>query len=175
MTEEWAPVVGFEGLYEVSSAGRVKGLSRRDSLGRAVPERILRPNPVSAGYMAVDLFKAGRRKMSLVHRLVARAFLENPLGLPQVNHLDGSKDNNSKGNLEWSSPRDNVIHAMHTLGRESGPCARRRVEALRGDSVVLSFVSSQASRAHGFDPASVSKCCRGRAGTHRGLSWRFAA
>ena len=104
MEEEWRPVKGYEGLYEVSNMGRVKSLH----YGK---ERILRMPDNSAGYRNVELEnKAPQRK--LVHRLVAEAFIPNPMNLPVVNHLDGDKHNNCVSNLEWCTYRQNTLHAI---------------------------------------------------------------
>lgn len=104
MEEEWRPVKGYEGLYEVSNMGRVKSLH----YGK---ERILRPSDNSTGYRIVELAKqAPKRK--LVHRLVAEAFIPSPMNLPVVNHLDGDKHNNCVSNLEWCTYRQNTLHAI---------------------------------------------------------------
>lgn len=172
--ENWKPVAGYEGIYEVSDLGNVRSLARKDSRGSLVRGRVLKANSVG-NYRAVDLYKDGKRKLSLVHRLVAGAFILNPADLPQVNHVDGDPSHNAVGNLEWTTGRDNVIHAMHTLGRERGPCARRPVEALHDGRVVLSFESANAAAKNGFDNSAISKCCRGELLTHHGFGWRFAA
>lgn len=110
--EEWRPVRGREKEYEVSSFGRVRSL-RRHRAGRGgkpvlVRERILRTALMGSGYPSVSLGRAVRR---YVHRLVAEAFSPNPLGLPEVNHIDGDKLNASADNLEWVSHRENGLHA----------------------------------------------------------------
>lgn len=102
--EEWRPVVGFEGKYEVSNMGRVKSLA----YGR---ERILRQNRHTHGYLTVC---PGGRKHELVHRIVAQAFLGPiPEGM-EVNHIDGDKRNNWLDNLEYVTRRGNMRHAVDT-------------------------------------------------------------
>lgn len=91
MTEEWRPIVGYEGLYEVSNTGQVRRVS--DLMVLKFSDR--------KGYCGVRLRKDGKRKMFSVHRLVAIAFIQNPYGLPQVNHKDENKKNNNVDNLEW--------------------------------------------------------------------------
>lgn len=104
MTEErWAPVAGFEGLYEVSDHGRVRS-ARTGRLRATVQKR--------HGYIHVQLFKNGERRNFLVHRLVATTFVMNPLGLPIVNHEDGQKTNNRRDNLCWTDPSGNATHAI---------------------------------------------------------------
>ena len=69
---------------------------------------------IGAGYKALHLVKNGVRKCFLVHRLVATVFCSNPLKKPDVNHLDGCKDNNSATNLEWATKKENMSHAVLT-------------------------------------------------------------
>ncbi|AGW43601.1 HNH endonuclease [Burkholderia phage JG068] len=65
-------------------------------------------------YRRLQLCRDGRKVNHYVHRLIAEAFIPNPSGLPEVNHIDGDKTNNRKGNLEWVSPSDNKYHAVDT-------------------------------------------------------------
>lgn len=66
---------------------------------------------VNKGYLAVDLYKEDKKYEKYIHRLVAEAFISNPDNLPQVNHIDEDKFNNSIDNLEWSTPRDNIRYS----------------------------------------------------------------
>ena len=122
MTEEiWKPVVGHEGLYEVSNLGRVRALERMrrgvsshsgKEFFRRIPGKVLSPAPHSAGYLGLSLTKAGGKPVShLIHRLVAEAFLPNPKELRCVNHIDANKKNNHVTNLEWCTFTENYRHA----------------------------------------------------------------
>ena len=110
--EIWCPVVGYEGLYEVSSLGRVKSLTRtkKGKCGSivGVPERILKYKTDRDGYLSVTLSAKNKRKMFRVHRLVAETFIPNPDNLPQVNHKDENPANNTVENLEWCSVSYNI-------------------------------------------------------------------
>ena len=107
--EEWRPVVGWEGLYEVSSMGRVRTLHRRF----AAP-RIRRHCITRQGYHQVYLVDGTRRKPLCVHRVVAAAFIGPCPDGVCVNHKNGLKDDNRFDNLEYVTPGDNNRHAFRT-------------------------------------------------------------
>lgn len=110
--EVWKDIVGYEGIYEVSNYGRVKRLETlvKNKHGyRVVKEKIL--NTPSYIYQTVFLSN-GKVKQHYVHRLVATAFIPNPLNKEQVNHKDGNKLNNNLSNLEWVTKSENQIHAI---------------------------------------------------------------
>ena len=108
MIEEWKSVVGYEGLYEVSSYGRVRSLDRYDRMNRFWKGRILNLCTDGGGYLFVALSSNGKEKNYLVHRMVAQAFIPNPDNLPEVNHKDEDKMNNSVDNLEWCDREYNI-------------------------------------------------------------------
>ena len=105
MTEEWKPVVGYEGRYEVSNLGRVRSVERTfaDKNGRQITfcGVVLSPSITNRGRLIVGLNVDNRRRSCSVHRLVAMAFLSNPDNLPEVNHKDENPLNNRVDNLEW--------------------------------------------------------------------------
>jgi len=120
MSEIWKQAVGFEGYYEVSSLGRVRSLDRiaNSRSPRLVKGRTLKTPCNSDGYPTVKPHIKGRGTSEKVHRMVAKAFLENTGDKEQVNHIDGDKSNNAINNLEWCSARENVRHARDTGLRE---------------------------------------------------------
>lgn len=111
MTEIWKSIQGYEGLYEVSNLGNVRGLDRpfRNKQGIAMMKgRVLTPFYDSKqGYYKVKLCKDGKHKNFRIHRLVALAFLENPFNYTDVNHKDEDKTNNNVDNLEWCTRKYN--------------------------------------------------------------------
>ncbi|WP_417140580.1 NUMOD4 domain-containing protein [Phocaeicola coprocola] len=101
-SEIWKPIKDYEGLYEVSSLGRIKSMPKKFIRNGAVThfeEKILTPSD-SHGYRSVVLTKNGIHKTHSVHRLVALAFIQNPNNYTQINHKDENKSNNRVENLE---------------------------------------------------------------------------
>lgn len=108
-------ISGYERYYEISSDGIVKSKDRTqtDSLGRTRTWKgqVLNPDIAPNGYYRITLAVEGKRKQAYIHRLIATHFIDNPNNLPQVNHKDGNKLNNSMDNLEWVTVQENTIHA----------------------------------------------------------------
>lgn len=115
MGELWKGIRGYEGLYEVSSKGRIRSLDRIVYQGekpRHIKGRLIKGWNNGSGYFVVSLCKLGQRKVHYIHRLVADHFLENPHNMPEVNHIDYDKSNNNLDNLEWVSRLDNIKHSV---------------------------------------------------------------
>ena len=176
INEQWKPVEGFEGLYAVSNLGRVKSLGNDKSR----KEKILKPHKVN-GYLRVTLCKDWKRKFFLVHRLVAEAFLPNPEGLEQVNHIDENKTNNVVSNLEFCDCKYNNNYG--TRNKRVASALSKSVEASKYPDfreICLTFVSTREAGRNGYKFQAVSTCCRGCYSTHRGnfykgLYWRYAS
>lgn len=116
-SEIWKDIKGYEGLYQVSNFGRIRSLTRQVENGKGLYVRNgqeMKQAYSSTGYKIVALCKDGKRKMFKVHRLVAIAFIDNPLNKKEVNHIDGNIENNLMENLEWVTHRENIIHAYKT-------------------------------------------------------------
>lgn len=97
---EYKDIIGYEGRYAVSADGRVYSYLR---------EIILRPEEVHNGYLRVNLRdEDGVNRHYRIHRLVAEAFIPNPLNKAQVNHKNGNRKDNRAENLEWATPKENI-------------------------------------------------------------------
>ena len=116
MNEIWKPIQGYEGIYEVSSFGRVRSVpreweqeNRHGTLSRyRIDGSIIKPR-FNRGYLSIGLRTDPKHlKRFQVHRLVAQTFVPNPDNMPQVNHKDEDKTNNRADNLEWCTARYNA-------------------------------------------------------------------
>ena len=100
---DWVPLPSFEDHYLINSQGDIKSLKRN---------KVLSKYEGTGGYIYTGISVNNKKYTIRVHVYVARAFISNPLGLPQVNHIDGIKANIYKENLEWSTASGNTAHAF---------------------------------------------------------------
>lgn len=109
INEKWLPIEGYEGLYEISSYGRVRSLNYRKKGVR----KVLKCYARVGYYIKTSLVKDGVRKYYRVHRLVAQAFLPQPMeGQTQVEHINTDKRDNRVQNLRWVSPKGNMANEL---------------------------------------------------------------
>lgn len=170
--ENWKDIKGYEGMYQVSDCGRVKGL-------RFGKERLLVGIKNKDGYLQVNLYKDGKQKTCSVHRLVARAFLPNPNGLPCVNHRDECKTSNVVTNLEWCSHKYNtnygtvverIAKALTNHPNKSKPVFQYTLDG----SLVKSYPSTkEVQRRTGYYQGNISACCRGEHKSAYGFVWSY--
>lgn len=112
--QEWWPVIGYEGYYEISKAGKVRGVKRLVVIPtglRTIYSRELAARINTDGYVEVRLSKEGKTKTNFLHKLLANTFIPNPNNKAEVNHINGIKTDNGIENLEWVSHSENMIHA----------------------------------------------------------------
>lgn len=111
MNERWLPIPGWEGLYEASTAGRIRSLSRGEP-------RILRPGSNGRGYLVLGLWRDGNQHGFSVHSLILLTFVgPRPHG-KQINHIDGDRKNNRLENLEYCTQSENMRHRIDSLGSD---------------------------------------------------------
>lgn len=121
--EIWKPVPGYEGFYEVSSLGRIRGVDRvimrKGGKKYTVKGAILSPSKRGYdGYLDISLRREGHQKTHKIHRLVMLAFVgEPPEGKPEVDHKDGDPENNRLSNLEYVSKKENYMRMAANQGR----------------------------------------------------------
>lgn len=119
MKEIFKDIVGYEESYQVSNLGRIKSLERYVITKRGyrllVKQRIVKQAISNCNYKTVELNKNGKGKKYSVHRLVAKAFLDNYNENMQVNHKNGIKSDNRLENLEMVTAKQNQWHSYHVL------------------------------------------------------------
>lgn len=179
--EKWLPVVGFEGLYEVSSFGRVRSLERmietKSKTGtpckRRVEERILKHGKDGHGYYHVNLCKEGKVKNAAVHRLVAEAFLPKPEGKEYINHIDSNCTNNCIDNLEWCTSSENNAHGWQHGNHIAVNAKAIAMISLSGEHLKDFQSVAEASKNTGICETGIRNCCKNkpRYKTAGGYKW----
>lgn len=180
--EEWRPVKGYEGKYEVSSFGRVKSIDRTikqsDNSTRFFEGKILKQRPNKYGYPTVKLSgpvdKNITKRLFLVHRLVMDAFVPNPDNLPMVNHRNEVKTSNYPDNMEWCDAKYNANWGTGISRRAQS----QRSEVLqinpKNGEIVNRYEGVNSVKSDGFNPPSIVRCCNLKYNTHKGWFWRYA-
>ena len=162
--EVWKPIKGYEGLYEISSLGRVRSLGRQGTKGN-----ILKSDLRKDGYLQVHLVKKGKMKNFLVHRLVAEVFISNPNNLPEVNHINEIKSNCQVENLEWCTHKYNMNY-----GNRPYRNALQVQQLDENDNIIAIFDSiREAGRKNNINQSHITKCCKGNLRTTGGYKWRY--
>lgn len=193
--EIWKQIPDYEGKYEVSNLGRVRSIDRlvKGKYGNLakIKGKEITPILTTHGYYRVNLCNESGIKAKFVHRLVASAFLDNPDGLPMINHKDEDKVNNVVDNLEWCDCLYNSNYGTRnqrvsesTRGKKKNytdESHRKMIEpkekAIVGINYItnekVSFRSMTEAKKFGFSREGISHCITGRQKTHRGYVWRL--
>ena len=174
-SEIWKPIKDYEGLYVVSSLGRIKSMPKKFIRNGAVThfeEKILTPSD-SHGYRSVVLTKNGIHKTHSVHRLVALAFIQNPNSYTQINHKDENKSNNRVENLEWCTHSYNMNYGtlQERKGKANGVPVYQYTKS--GDFVKKYPSLKSAAVSNGFQSSPIQNCCCGRSKTSYGFIWKY--
>lgn len=168
MNEEWKDVVGYEGLYCISSEGRVKSFMKYPN------GKIMSLKTNKYGYVVIGFCLNNERKFYLVHRLVAQAFIDNSDNLPQVNHKDEDKSNNHYLNLEWCDAQyNNTYNDRHIKYKDK---ISKPVYGISNDqfNVWYYFESTQeAGRQLNICQGDISRCCNGDRKSAGNFKWFY--
>lgn len=166
--EIWKDIEGYEG-YQVSNMGRVKSLNYNHTGKEKIKKQLKLPN----GYLQVNLWKNRKRKQFLVHRLVACAFIPNPLNLPQVNHRNERKTENFVENLEWCDRKYNCNYGtrnQRVVEKNSKPV----IQYDQDGNFIREWPSTQEiERSLGYSHTGISFCCCGKYKQAYGYIWRY--
>lgn len=174
----WKPVKGFEDRYLVSNDGVVKSLDTyvncRGGKKRLYKGRIKPTYRNNRGYVVVNLCRDNKTAYSLVHRLVAEAFVPNTYNKPQVNHIDGDPTNNCAENLEWVTDNENKAHSSVDVGGTQRP-KKPVVVTEKSTGAVLNFDGlKEAERALNLDHGTAMRVLKGKHKYHRGYHIAYA-
>ena len=186
--EIWKPVSEYADLYHVSNYGRVKRLPKIVSYAHAkgvnakirYDEKILMQTIGGHGYLLITLTdKFGIQKSARVHRIVCKAFIELVDGKPQVNHIDGNKQNNRVENLEWADASDQMNHAYsHNLikvkvGDVHAQSKRVYHYNLSGELIGVYGSCGEAHRKTNLSLSHINKCCNGQFDFYKGSVFSY--
>lgn len=170
--EIWKDYKDYEGLYQASNLGRMRSLDRwvksKSGSVRLCKGKILKLCTDKYGYLKVGLWKNGKQKYFLTHRLVAEAFIPNPYNLPCINHKDECKTNNNVNNLEWCNSKYN-----NAYGTRTERCCKPVLQYTIDGKFVREWKSTAECGRNGFIQSSISACCRGKLKTYKGFIWKY--
>ena len=179
---QWKDIIGYENEYQINQFGEIRTLKDSPKLKKY---NVLKPQINKRnGYVYQMLYKNGKEKLLRVHRLVAMAFLPNPNNLPQVNHKDGNKQNNSVDNLEWCEQSYNMKHAFKTglekpsekqkaAVRKTNEKKRKRVVRTMGDEKNEYESATVAARKNNVGISTICRYCNKKRMPKDGASWQY--
>lgn len=171
MMEEWRDITGYEGLYQVSSYGRVKSLERM--VHRPQKGDYLKKERLIKGWMKPDRHIAVELcgKVFYLHQLVAQAFIPNPNNHDVVHHLDHNPQNNMVDNLVWMSDEEHKKLHAEELGVQF---SKKVYQYTLADELIKVWNSViEAGRGLEINQGSISNCCNGRCNTYKGYKWSY--
>jgi hypothetical protein len=185
MIEEFKWIKGFEGLYKVSNFGRIYSVQRYDKLNRLRGGIFVSTRKTPFGYIIVSLNKDGKQYTFFLHRLVAKAFIANPLNKPEVDHINGDKTDNRVVNLRWCTKSENIRNPVtyakmsdnakkNPVRGSKNPFSRKVVQfTLNGDFINEYESTGDAAISTGISTFSIQKCALGKRKSGGGYVWKY--
>ena len=165
MSEIWKEIKGYEGYYCVSNHGRIKSLDRIDCNNHFRKGKMCRMILTKEGYYKVELSKNGISKRYFVHRIVGEHFIENPLSLECINHIDENKINNNADNLEWCDRKYNNNYG--TRNKRIGEASSKKTAMIDKYTHKVIKVFNSAREAAKYINGDESSICKVRNGKRR--------
>lgn len=165
MSEVWKDIKGYEGKYQVSNRGKIRSLVHGNRIRKTVINN-------RDKYEYVSLF-SNKVHTHKVHRLVAEAFIPNPEHKPQVNHINGNKQNNYVENLEWVTAKENNRHAIVTGLRKKNNSKIVNQYDLNGNFIKNWHSIRTIEKELKIANSSITACCKGKLKTAGGFTWRY--
>lgn len=173
--EIWADIKGYEGLYQVSTYGRVRSINYRHS----GCTKFLKQIKNKFGYFRVMLYKDGvKRRLFYVHCLVAEAFIPNWFDDCDVNHRDEDKTNNHISNLEYCDRKYNVNYGTRnrriSTKLTNGKMSKQVLQYTKDGDFVKEWSSvHEINRQKGYDCSHIFKCCSNKRKSAYGFIWKY--
>ena len=178
----------YEELYKVSNWGRILSLNYKNT-GKA---KLMNPSANTSGYLQVDLWKDGKPKTCLVHRIIAETFLPNPENKPCINHkIEGDEGktinmvffnedgsiNREKSTIEWVTYKENNNYGTHYERifekTTNGKLSKKVLQFTLSGELIREWPSTRECGRNGFNQSEVAKCCRGELKTHKGFRFMY--
>lgn len=166
MEEVFKDIENYQGLYQISNQGRVYSVKRN---------KFRIPQKMNNGYLLVVLYKDGKGKNYLVHRLVAQTFIKNPQNLQEVNHINEDKTDNRVENLEFCDKIYNMNYGTRTQ-RQKEKVSKKVLQFTKQGEFVKEYPSiMEASRQTNINHSNISQCCRGNKNNSHagGFLWKY--
>lgn len=180
--EIWKDILEFQGYYQVSNFGRVRRIAdylNQNKSWRLSEPKILKQRLHNNGYLRVMLSINGKHYDRYIHRLVAIAFLDNPNGYSEINHIDGDKTNNNLKNLEWCNRSYNNKHAYQNGLKVVKGCYGKKKKVAQislVDNLIINVFDSlkEAAQFVSCNQCMITNCCNKRTKSCRGFKWVYA-
>lgn len=177
MKELWKLAKGYEKYIAVSNLGNVKAIPVTDVNNNYKPEKNKTVHIHRSGYKYIMLSIQGEQKFLLLHRLVAEAFIPNPLNLEEVNHKDLDKGNCLATNLEWCTRQENMTHAsangaFNSPKNKAKPAKKVMLISKEGATKTYPSINACARDIGGFS-TNISACLKGKLKTYKGYTFSY--
>lgn len=184
MQEIWKDIPWYEGIYQVSNLGNVKGLDRIDSIGHNRLGKILYWDIIK-WYRMIKLSKNAVKTRIFAHRLVGQTFIPNPENKGQINHKNGIKTDNRVENLEWVTPSENIKHSFNVLWHKKSKawlwitgwdhCRSKSVQQLYMEWTLLKIWNSisDIERTLWISWTHISAVCKWKRKSAGGFIWQY--